>query len=77
MSFARQQEQKPQDILGEPAARRLLVRRVIERDDAIAEAFFDVALSEKDAWDHQEWLDRLARYEQSNETIGRWLNRRR
>lgn len=75
MSFAKQHEQKPQDILGDPAVRRLLVRRVANRDDHLADALFDIAASAKTDWELREWNQVLDRLDSSNETIGRWLNR--
>lgn len=55
---------------------RLLIRRVLLKDDWASDVIFDVAAGNKTEWTPEEWDSLIAELEQSNERVNDWLARR-
>lgn len=53
---------------------RLLVRRAVQRDDAIAEALLDLAAGDQREWTPQQWDALLTELDASDMTIDEWLD---
>lgn len=52
--------------------KHLLVRRAVQRDDAVSEAIFTLA-DDKKEWTLEEWNTLLADLDKCDLTIGEWL----
>ena len=64
----------PMEILSEHGG--LLVRRVVEREDEVADALFEVATNGRKEWTQRDWSRLLRSLKATNLTVSEWLQMR-